>query len=106
MFDFIRYEGANYCYCPQCKAAFEKYLNETITNWPGDFTPDTGTRWFEFLEWRTIPITNIVKEGSQILRNAKPNITIGEHQSIERAAQRLTVDVGSARGPLNRRQPQ
>ena len=75
IFDFIRYESPYVCYCDECKAAFQEYLNETITDW-SPFVQG-GSRYEEWLEWRIGAINDIVKEGSQILRQHKPSIEIG-----------------------------
>jgi len=77
MFDYIRYGGCKQwideqkgdtiyagqmCYCPECRVAFETWLGEgTIDPWPGVFAPDE-TRYSEFMEWRTNPITDLVKD--------------------------------------------
>lgn len=61
MFDYARYEGQDICFCPDCKAAFEEWLGETITDWPGDFAYP-GSRFTEFAEWRNVPVTKIVKD--------------------------------------------
>jgi uncharacterized lipoprotein YddW (UPF0748 family) len=61
MLDYIRYDSGDMCYCPECKAAFESYLGETITNWPGDFAPG-GARYDEFMEWRTYPVDYLVRD--------------------------------------------
>ena len=76
MFDYIRYDTADMCYCPECKAKFEAWLGEgPIDPWPGDFA-DMGTRQEEFMEWRVIPITDVVKNITETLRAYKPNIQI------------------------------
>ncbi len=61
MFDYIRYDAADVCYGPECKAKFEAYMGETITDWPGQFSP-TGSRYDEFLDWRTHPINDLVRD--------------------------------------------
>ena len=61
MLDYIRYDSNDMCYGPECRAAFERYLGETITNWPGDFAPG-GARYNEFMEWRPHPINYLVRD--------------------------------------------
>jgi len=77
MFDFIRYpeDHTGWCYCEHCKAAFQEWLGENITDW----TPFKrgGSRQLEYLEWRTNPVTEVVKSMSQKLRELKPDIAIG-----------------------------
>jgi len=78
MFDYIRYDVSGVCYCPYCKAKFEAWLNETIpaSNWPpngGDFIT-AGPRHGEFMEWRTIPITEMVRDIRAWMLAIKPNL--------------------------------
>lgn len=77
LFDFIRYpeDHSGWCYCDYCKARFQEWLGENITDW----TPFKrgGSRQLEYLEWRTIPITEIVQNVSATLKALKPNIVIG-----------------------------
>jgi uncharacterized lipoprotein YddW (UPF0748 family) len=78
MYDFIRYEGFDWCYCPQCQAKFEAWLianGKLLGTWPTDFV-STGSRNLEFQEWRCGPITDLVRQGSMLLRDAKPDIHI------------------------------
>jgi len=76
-FDFIRYpeDHTGWCYCEYCKQAFQEWLGETITDW----TPFKrgGNRHIEYLEWRTIPITEIVKDVYSTLKRIKPSIAVG-----------------------------
>lgn len=61
------------CYCPECKAKFEEWLGETITEWPGDFAPG-GSRNKEFLEWRVIPMTELVGDMRKWMQVTKPDL--------------------------------
>jgi len=78
MFDYIRYDVANICYCSECKAKFEGYLGESIdaSNWPpngGDFVSG-GSRYNEFLEWRVTPITELVRDMRSWMLAIKPDL--------------------------------
>ena len=73
MFDYIRYDNTAMCYSNESKAKFEQWLGETITNWPGDFAPE-GPRYKEFMEWRTVPITEIVINVRDWLLAIKPDL--------------------------------
>ena len=83
MFDYARYDLADECYCSECKAKFEQYLGETIpdSNWPpnieggGDFGPG-GSRYHEFMEWRTHPINDLIRDMRAWLLAIKPNLEI------------------------------
>lgn len=75
MFDYVRYETADTCYCSECKAKFEQYLGEgTITDW-SQFAPG-GSRYNEFMEWRSHPINDLVRDMVGWLRGVKPDIEI------------------------------
>ena len=60
MFDYIRYWDVNtdMCFCQQCRAAFQDWLGENITDWT-QFYPG-GSRHEEFLIWRNEPINELV----------------------------------------------
>jgi hypothetical protein len=73
--DYIRYDDGDMPYTETAKRQLEDYLNETITNWPGDFAP-YGSRWNEFLEWRTIPINNLVSDIYNLVKSIKPQIVV------------------------------
>ena len=77
MLDYIRYEVADMCYCPHCRAAFEEWLGEgPITNWT-PFYP-SGSRWSEYADWRTLPVTKLVKDMHDLIKSFNPNIIISE----------------------------
>ena len=76
MLDYIRYDVADNCYCLHCRAAFQEWLGENITDWT-PFYPD-GSRWSEYAEWRTIPITTLVKDIHDLVKSVNPNIVISE----------------------------
>ncbi|MEM2506750.1 MAG: family 10 glycosylhydrolase [Nitrososphaeria archaeon] len=74
MFDYIRYDTDDMCYCSECRAKFQEWLGEgTITNWQ-PFYPG-GSRQKEFLEWRITSITAMVKDVRDWISAIKPNIT-------------------------------
>lgn len=77
MLDYIRYEVADMCYCPQCRAAFEQWLGEgPIEDWT-PFYP-SGARWLEYAEWRTIPVTELVRDMRAAALAIKPDLVISE----------------------------
>jgi len=81
MFDYARYQYSDECYCPYCKAAFEEWLGETIpdSNWPpnqSDFV-EGGSRWHEFMEWRKIPITNLIRDVRNWMLAINPKLKFG-----------------------------
>jgi len=73
MFDYARYPGDNMCYCSECKQAFEAWLGEgAITDWTPFYA--NGTRYKKFMEWRTIPVTNIVRDAREWMLAINPNL--------------------------------
>jgi len=73
MFDYIRYDVGDICYCSECRARFEAWLGEgLITDWT-PFYPG-GTRRAEFFEWRVIPITELVEDIRNWMLAIKPNM--------------------------------
>jgi len=73
-FDYVRYNGQDMCYCDECKAKFEEWLGEgVISPWPGDFAPG-GSRQAEFLEWRIIPVTEVVADVRTLALSIDPNL--------------------------------
>jgi len=77
MLDYIRYDVAETCYCPYCRAEFEAWLGEgTITDWT-PFYPD-GSRWSKYAEWRTLPVNRLVMDIHDLVKSLNPNILISE----------------------------
>lgn len=74
MFDYARYDRVDVCYCPECKAKLEEYLGETITDFPGDFAPGGSRYQHEFMEWRTHPINDLVRDMRDWMRAIKPDL--------------------------------
>ena len=76
MFDYIRYDREGVCYCDDSKAAFQAYLNETISDW-NLFKPG-GSRYKEFMEWRTVPINELVRDMRNWMLAIKPPLKFTE----------------------------
>lgn len=75
MLDYIRYAEVDMCYCPECKAVFEQWLGEgTITDWT-PFYPNQP-RWKEYAEWRTVPVTELVRDIRTWALAIKPDLKI------------------------------
>lgn len=83
MFDYARYDRTDTSYDPEAKAAFETWLGETIpdNNWApnigggGDFGPG-GSRYMEFMEWRSQPINDLIRDMVNVMKSINPNIEI------------------------------
>jgi hypothetical protein len=81
MLDYIRYgESDDICYCPYCRAAFDQWYYENygehVTDWT-EFYPN-HEKWIIFAEWRTLPITQLVKDIHDLVKSINPSIVISE----------------------------
>jgi hypothetical protein len=80
MLDFIRYSEAtdDICYCPYCRAAFDEWYyqnyGEHVSNWTDFYS--IGSKHDIYLEWRIIPINNLVKDIYNLIKSMNPNITL------------------------------
>lgn len=72
MFDYIRYVLADMCYCDECKAKFQEWLGETITDWTPFY--QGGSRVKEFMEWRIKPIDQLVRDMRSWMLTIKPDL--------------------------------
>ncbi len=77
MLDYIRYYSDQTCYCPYCRATFQEWLGEgNITDWT-PFYP-SGSRADEYRNWRTLPVTQLVKDIHDLVKSINPNLVISE----------------------------
>ena len=72
MFDYARYPYQGVSYSPESRVAFEVYLGETITDWT-QFYPG-GARENDFLEWRNIPVNELVRDMRNWMLAIRPNM--------------------------------
>jgi uncharacterized lipoprotein YddW (UPF0748 family) len=72
-FDFVRYAGENYCYCPTCRRAFEKSLGHKVRKWPEDAQKSYHRQWLSF---RRATISSLAKELRDTAKRARPSITV------------------------------
>ena len=86
-YDYMRLPGSKYCYCPNCRAGFEKTIGRTVDEWPADVL--TGgkleERYTEYLEEN---LTSFVEEMYFRIKQIKPDIVISAavwcHDSLPR----------------------
>jgi hypothetical protein len=78
MLDHIRYAIQDICYCDQCRSAFDawyyEHYGQHVTDWT-QFYPD-GPNWKIYAEWRTIPVTKLVKDIRDLVKSINPNIVL------------------------------
>ena len=77
-FDYIRYRGADGCFCDGCKKRFEKFSGREIEKWPSavhgkNAVPEIKKEWQQF---RISNITYVVKTVSDIVRKEYPGVKI------------------------------
>ncbi len=72
--DYIRFPDPHSCYCPRCRAGFEKHEGRKITNWPAPVLewPLRG----RFLRWRAHLITRLVEDVYAIKNNTRPEAVL------------------------------
>jgi len=73
--DYIRYPGAEYCFCDGCKERFQHARGITVQSWPADVLAEGPWRQ-PWLDWRRDNITTVVKSVSEQARALKPGIKI------------------------------
>ena len=73
-FDYIRYPGPEGCFCPGCRARFEKLLGRPVAKWPRDVQsgPDRA-RWLDF---RRENINADVSAVAERVRKEAPGVKI------------------------------
>ena len=75
MLDYHRYPTDGLCYCPECRAAFETWLGETISDW--SFFYPGGSRYNDFMEWRVVPVTDLTRDIRNWMLAIKPDLEFG-----------------------------
>ncbi len=73
-FDYLRYPGANTCFCPNCRQKFARDCHMRLTKWPEDVL--TGQGRAQFIQWRREQITSLAAEISRAVRKQFPHICI------------------------------
>ncbi len=74
-FDYIRYPGADHCFCPGCRQRFEAAHGAPLAAWPQDVLPGGPAR-AAWLDWRRSHITALVAAVRAGARAVRPHIRI------------------------------
>jgi len=74
-YDFIRYPSAAGCFCPKCRALFERETGKPVAKWPDDAL-EGGSRHTEWVEFRCRRISGLVERISTQIRKAAPKVKI------------------------------
>ena len=90
MLDYFRYPDENYCFCPRCRARFEKTIGRTVAKWPADVRNDAdlAKRWSAF---RRDVMTDVLRTIRAELRRRAPKLELS-------SAVAATVEGADARG--------
>ncbi|HOX39341.1 MAG TPA: family 10 glycosylhydrolase [Candidatus Brocadiia bacterium] len=74
-YDYIRYMGPHFCFCPRCKEKFQKDTGITVQTWPKQATPmwRYSAKWNE---WRREQITASVKRITEAVHAAAPDVAV------------------------------
>ncbi len=73
-FDYIRYPNGRSCFCPTCRAAFEKRLGRKVVRWPRDVTE--GPMKPAYRQYRRDTITRLVRAVAAEARKSRPDVKI------------------------------
>ncbi|MBX7209622.1 MAG: family 10 glycosylhydrolase [Verrucomicrobiaceae bacterium] len=74
-FDYIRYPGADHCFCAPCRERFEKATGEPVADWPKDVQMK-GVRREQWIPWCQNNITTLVRTTSEEVRKVRPGIKV------------------------------
>jgi len=89
-YDFIRYPNSQGCFCPKCRARFEKETGAPAARWPDDVID--GPRKAEWTEFRCGRISALVQRISTRIRKEAPKVKISA--AVFHAWPRCREDVG------------
>jgi uncharacterized lipoprotein YddW (UPF0748 family) len=89
-FDYIRYPGAEYCFCDGCRQRFEKESGRPVANWPKDCK--SGDRREEYQDFRCRQITRLVEAVHREAKQLRPTLKISA--AVFRSYPGCRCDVG------------
>ena len=89
MLDRVRYDGIEADFSTASWQGFQKYVGNTITNWPtcifkyqkenGKILKVPGAYYKQWLEWRASIIYTFIKDARQVAKKANPGIVFGDY---------------------------
>ncbi len=90
MIDRVRYDGISADFSDLSRTEFEKYIGESVENFPNDifewsknekdeFYPIRGKHFLKWIEWRSHNIKKFMTLAKQELKNINPNISFGTY---------------------------
>jgi len=69
--DYIRYGGETWCFCPTCRANFERAVGRTLKGWPAPVVKG-GAYAARYADWRREVITSFVREVRRMTKKIRP----------------------------------
>lgn len=73
--DYIRYPSSSFCFCPNCRADFERTIGRKVAHWPED-VQNGGCDHSSFLQWRSGKITSFVQQVREAVRDRNRKIKV------------------------------
>ncbi len=74
-YDYMRLPGADYCYCPTCRAGFERQLGHPVKAWPDDVAKG-GKLEGPYVDFLCDTVSSFVEEMRPLIKQAKPQMVI------------------------------
>lgn len=74
-FDYIRYDGPNFCYCEKCRTNFQRDTGVQVEEWPRDVLAGRS-HYAAFQDWRREQITRVVREVYRRAHELRPDIVV------------------------------
>jgi len=74
-FDYIRYDGDQWCFCPTCRAAFEKEAGKALPDWPKPVLAG-GELEQRYRDFRRNAITSFVAEVRGMMKSVRPKMKL------------------------------
>jgi uncharacterized lipoprotein YddW (UPF0748 family) len=71
--DYIRYPGPDFCFCPECRARFEKSIGRSVADWPRSVRGG-GRLNREWLEFRRQSINRFVAVVRGRIKKVRPKV--------------------------------
>ena len=75
MVDFFRYPNADFCFCPRCRARFEKRLGRTVEPWPQAVRSDAALA-AEWSRFRCDVMSEAFNEVARRVKASAPHIEL------------------------------
>lgn len=77
-FDYIRYDGGQFCFCDGCRERFQAETGMAVENWPADVRADAPQSQEKdaFQQWRRDQITRLVAKVHEEVKKHRPEVQV------------------------------